>query len=238
MPRLTIGNESIDLKDMSPAIIFGHADADGHLAAEQTRTNMTREGIEVRELIVGPETKNYKFWESTFATVDLREFRLAVVVDIAFSFRDTDQSVRCLLRTVECHAETHFLVIDHHPLNHSDNIPNNLSLIQVDSAYDCCVGTPSDELMVVAAICDGDAKVVKPRTLPEHVKRATGIRRAAADIGGIAGSTLLSLIRDRNWDFFEALATEPAECHRNVRGRRVASGQKSPLLESMVTARI
>jgi hypothetical protein len=63
-----------------------------------------------------------------------------------------------------------------------------------------------------------------------------GVRRAAADINGMVGAKLLSFLRLRKWEFFESLAEEPNEYHRNVRGRRTANGLESPLLEAVRNA--
>lgn len=232
MPELRVRNTILELQNASPAIIFGHADADGHLAAEQTRTNLEAEGIEVSDIVITPETRNYRFWERTFPGLDFREFRLVVVVDIAFNFRNPTHSLDSLLQTVDRHPSTHVVVIDHHPLKRSARPRTNLTMVEVDSVYDCCLGAPSDELMVVAATCDGDAKAVKSRTSDRFIKRALGVRRAAADMQSMMGPRLLSLLRTRQWEFFESLAEEPAEFHRTVRGRRTSSSPKSPLLEA------
>ncbi len=232
MQTIRIGTTIIELNDASPAIIYGHADADGHLAAEHTRTNLRAKGIDVSDVVITPETRNYRFWERTLPGLDFGRFRLVVFVDIAFSFRDPSSSLESLLVNVDQHPDTRFVVIDHHPLKQPVKARSNLALVEADTAYNCCLGTPSDELMVLAAICDGDREAVKSRTSREISKRALGVSRAAADLHGMVGYRLLSLLRHRRWEFFESLAEEPQECHRNVRGRRVASGLKSPLLEA------
>ena len=232
MRELRAGNTILELQTASPAIIFGHADADGHLAAEQTRTNLEAEGVEVSDVVVSTETRNYRFWERTFPGLDFSKFRLVVVVDIAFSFRNPTQSLDSLLQTVDRHPSTHVVVIDHHPLKRSSRPRTNLTMVEVKSVYDCCLGTPSDELMVVAATCDGDGKAVRSRTSDQFIKRALGVRRAAADMHSMVGSRLLSLLRGRRWEFFESLAEEPVEFHRTVRGRRTSSSPRSPLLEA------
>lgn len=226
------------LRGTSPAIVFGHADADGHLAAEQSRTNIEAQGIRVDEVVVGPETRNYSFWERSFPSYDFTGFRLVVVVDIAFRFKDPDQSLKAVLEVADRHLETQFVVIDHHPIKQPATLRSNLTLINADTVYQCCVGTPSEELMVVAAICDGDGKAVESRTKDIHVKLADGVRRAAADIGGVAGPKLLELLKRRQWDFFEHLADEPSDFHRRVRGRRTARSAASPLLKAAMAGQV
>ena len=216
----------------SQALVFGHSDADGHLAAEQTRTNLQTEGINVNEVIVSNSTRNYRFWETSFTQSDFKNHQLVVIVDIAFNFRDPLRSLTAVLETIDNYPNTQFLIIDHHPLPQPERQRSNLSLVEVDSAYKCCFGPPSDELMVVAAICDRDEKTVRPRITPAFKKRAVGVRRAAADIFGLAGSQLLNLIRKRRWEFFEELAAEPPKFHLSVRGRRRTTSPVSPLIEA------
>ncbi len=222
----------LSLQEMSPAVVFGHADADGHLAAEQTRSNLEAAGVLVREVIVGPETRNYRFWERGLPSQDFSKYRLVVFVDIAFNFKDPDKSLEAVLKTADDNPETQFVLIDHHPLKMPQEARPNLKLIEVGRVYDCCLGIPSDEMMVVAAICDGDGKAVASQLSPVHERRARGVRRAAADTHGVAGHMLLSLLRLRNWEFFEALADEPSEMHLSARGYRKIRGPKSLTLEA------
>ena len=178
------------------------------------------------------ETVNYRFWEKGFSDEDFGEFELVVVVDIAFRFKNPVQSLMAVLVVADAHPDTHFLIVDHHPLPSPDQPRPNLSLVETSNAYYCCVGTPSDELMVLAAICDGDGEAVRSRTSHAQEKRAAGVRRAAADMGGIAGPKLLGLLARRRWDFFEDLADEAPEFHKRVRGRRTTRSLTSPLLEA------
>ena len=83
--------------------------------------------------------------------------------------------------------------------------------------------------MQVAALCDGSPTTVAPTPLLR--RRALGVKRAAADVSGVAGDGLLELIRERRWDFFEALAEEDHEMHRSARGIRRSASKTSPLLE-------
>ena len=209
------------------AILFGHADADGHLAAEQSREWLVNKGFSVT-VIVSTDTRNYRFWER-LRKFDLSSYGLVVTVDIAFSFRDPEYSLAELLAVSDCHPTKRFIVIDHHPLVHPQETRKNVQLIEVDDPYDCCLGVPNPELMAVAALCDGAKTSITP-TLQLR-QRALGVKRVAADVGGAAGNGLLQLIRERRWEFFEALAEEDMELHRSVRGVRLSSNRASPLLE-------
>ena len=208
------------------AIVFGHADADGHLAAEQTGEWLAQQGINVK-IIVSSETRNYHFW-GKLANFDLSNYDMVIVVDIAFRFRDPSDSLTRLLNVSDRHPRKQFIVIDHHPLMHPPRYRENVQLIEVADPYDCCLGVPEPELMQVAALCDGSPTAVTPAPLLK--KRALGVKRAAADVS-VAGDRLLKLIRERQWSFFEALADEDHEMHRSARGFRRTSSEASPMLE-------
>ena len=210
------------------AIVFGHADGDGHLAAEQSRDWLVQRGVNVTT-VVSAETRNYMFW-GRLQKFDLTAYELIVIVDIAFRFRDRGESLDRLMIVADQHPRKQFIAIDHHPFVHPQNPRQNILLIEVDDPYDCCLGSPDPELMQVAALCDGSPTAVAPTPLLR--RRALGVKRAAADVSGIAGETLLKLIRQRRWDFFEALADEDKDMHRSARGMRRRASKASPLLEA------
>ena len=212
---------------LNSAIVFGHADADGHLAAVQTRDYLIARGITVTT-VVSSKTHNYRFWEK-LPEFDLSNYELVVFVDIAFRFRDPSESLARLLNVSDRHAHKQFIAIDHHPLFPPQEPRGNVLLLEVSDPYECCLGVPDPDLMQVAALCDGSPTTVPPTPLLR--KRALGVKRAAADVRGVAGDGLLELIGERRWDFFEALADEDHEMHRSVRGVRRRSSQSSPLLE-------
>ena len=207
--------------------MFGHADADGHLAAEHTRDYLIERGMSV-STIVSSKTNNYRFW-SNLAEFELHDYELVVFVDIAFRFREPSESLAHLLEVSDRYPSKQFIAIDHHPLAQPQVQRRNLLLLEVTDPYDCCLGPPNSDLMEVAALCDGSPTRIVPT--PRLKRRALGIKRAAADVRGTAGDKLLELIRDRQWDFFEALATEDHEMHRSARGFRRLSSRASPLLE-------
>lgn len=207
--------------------MFGHADADGHLAAEQTRHYLVERGLAVTTL-VSPKTRNYRFWEHLHE-FDLHEYDLIVFVDIAFRFRNPSESLSRLLQVSDREDKKQFIAIDHHPFTQPECPRDNVLLFEVDDPYDCCLGIPNPDLMEVAALCDGSpTRIVSTPTLR---KRALGVKRAAAHVRGTAGEILLKLIEERQWDFFEALGDEDCAMHRSVRGFRCLSSEASPLLE-------
>ena len=209
------------------AIVFGHADGDGHLAAHQTRSNLAQSGQAVT-VVVSPMTRSYGFWQK-LCDFDLARYQLVVAVDIAFKFRDPQDSLGWLLHVSDQFPDKQFIVIDHHPLICPEHPRQNLTLMQVSDPYDCCLGVPDPEVMQVAALCDGSPTQVKPT--PTLRKRARGVKRAAADVSGVAGGILLEFIKARRWDFFEALAEEDNDMHRVARGIRRKISCSSPLLD-------
>lgn len=212
---------------LESVIVFGHADADGHLAAERTRDWLKQRDYSV-DIVVSPDTRNYRFWDK-LQNFNLTEYDVVVFVDIAFRFRNPLESLVSLLKVADAQPERQFIAIDHHPLLRPQVPRYNLQLFDVADPYDCCLGVPDSELMQLAALCDGSETVISPTPLLN--KRALGVKRAAADIKGVAGDGLLMLIRERQWDFFEALANEDQNLHRSARGLRIASNETSPLLD-------
>ena len=209
------------------AVVFGHADADGHLAAQYTQEYLLGEGVTTR-VVVSPQTRDYRFWKY-LSQCTLESYDLVVCIDIAFRFREPKESLGHLLRAAERYPKQHFIVVDHHPLIPPRRSRTNVTLTEVSDPYECCLGVPDSEVMPVAALCDGSETAIVPTTVLK--RRALGVKRAAADVGGLAGDDLLELIHERRWAFFEALADEDAQMHRSVRGFRHRSSESSPLLE-------
>ena len=186
------------------------------MATEQTRYALEKRGVNV-STVVSPDTRNHMFW-GKLPKFDLSRYGLVVFVDIAFKFRDPKDSLTRLLNISDQQPFKHFIVIDHHRLAHDQRPRTNVQLLEVSDPYDCCLDVPEPELMEVAALCDGSPTAVV--STPLLRKRALGVKRAAADVRGVAGYGLLELIRERRWDFFEALAGEDKERHRSARGIR------------------
>ena len=214
-------------------IVFGHADGDGYLAAEVTRGNLVAEGWTVTDVVVDPQkTRNCKFWQGYFQDWDFSSVDLVVTVDLAFDFTEPGRSCKALSRQASEFPDTRFLVIDHHPLKADTWLPDNVSLREAASVFACCYGDPND-LMVIASICDNDEAPVKELITPAHRVLAEGIRRAASDFHGVAGSTLRAMLENQQWAWFFALGSEPKGLHRRFYGVRTRSSPVSPTLNSL-----
>lgn len=215
----------------SSALIFAHADGDGHLAAEQTRRNLAEDGIDVLRIVVDPlKTRNWKFWFDHFQEADFGNAEHVYLVDLMLGGPDPEQAYRALLERVRREPDRQFHFVDHHPLKGALDVPANLELRFVSSVFECCFGRPS-ELMLIASICDRDEAPVASMLSSCHRRRALGINRAVTERTVLAGSALLHLLHHEHWEVFEQLADEPAEYHRTFYGNRVSKQPKSPLLQ-------
>lgn len=218
------------------ALLFAHADADGHLAAEQSRRNLLDDGVDLR-LLVHPEiTRGWRFWTQHFPYVDLGDVETVYVVDIMLNPRDPLSSYEAICARARDERDRRFVVIDHHPISGLPRGPRNLELRIVPSVYECCVGKPSD-LMVIASICDSDEGPVENRITDEHRRRARGLSRAVSDRAVLAGTVILNLLQRGFWNAIEQLADEPAMYHRTMYGNRIEKEPISPLLQIAYAAR-
>lgn len=213
------------------ALVFAHSDADGHLAAEQTRRNLLKAGYHVSDVIVHPTlTRSYRFWEQHFQEADFGDNEHVFIVDIMLASRDQATTWGALLTRVRAERDRQFHIIDHHDVQLPASVPSNLHVTISKSVYECCYGTPS-ELMLLAAICDRDEEPVRHLLTERHRRLAVGIARAVSERNVLAGAPLLRLLRDECWGVFEQLAEEPAAFHRTFYGNRTAKEPLSPLLQ-------
>ncbi len=211
-------------------LIVGHADADGHLAAEQSRRNTLRSGASRCEVFVDVKrTANYRIWRNHLPEIPICSADTVVFVDLMFHPDDVVGSVNVLTELASKNPEKQFIVIDHHPYSGLPALSVNLSIWFTSAVYTCCFGPPS-ALMVVAAICDRDEEPVVAMIDETMRRRALGMERAAAD-RNLAGSKLLRLLANDRWDLIEQLAEESKDVHQRVRGRRHSRQPLSPGLE-------
>jgi len=212
------------------ALIFAHSDADGHLAAVQTKEHLLDSGCKTVHTFVDRRyTRNWTFWENAFQAADFGDASLVVVVDLMFKPQDPESSLEALFYRAKKERKRSFIVIDHHSYSRHISGRNNVRIDIVPSVYQCCLGPPSD-LMLVASICDKDEQPVKALLSLTHHKRALGMKRAVTDVDGFAGPLTLRLLEQRYWQIFENLADEPADYHRTFYGNRIDRSPRSPLL--------
>lgn len=211
-------------------LIVGHADADGHLAAEQSRRNASRGGASRCDVFVDVKrTASYRIWRNHLWEIPIRSADTVVFVDLMFHPDDVVGSVNMLTELASENPKKQFVVIDHHPYSGLPALPVNLGIWFTSAVYTCCFGSPSD-LMVVASICDRDEEPVVAMIDETMRRRALGMERAAAD-RNLAGTKLLGLLKNDRWDLIEQLAVEPKDIHQRARGRRHSRQPLSPGLE-------
>jgi len=218
-----------DLIDGKDVLIVGHADADGHLATEQSRRNILDSGARsCRAFVDRKVTAGYRMWRNYLPDIPINGADTVLFVDLMLHPSDPGDSVRALASlAVDCPDKT-FIVIDHHPMLGLPALPDNAGIWFSPAVYTCCFGEP-DWMMVVAAICDADEGPVAPMVNATMRHLALGVQRAAAD-SMLSGDSLLRLLENDRWDIIEAIADEPPEFHRRARGRRVANQLPSKAL--------
>lgn len=200
-------------------LIVGHADADGHLAAEQSRRNALDMGATACDVLVDPRiTAGRHMWRKHLPEIPVNGADTVIFVDLMFQPADPADSAEAIAELARQHADKTFIVIDHHPVFGLPSLPHNVSLWFTPAVYTCCFGIPG-LLMVIASVCDRDEGPVASMIDATTRRRALGMERAAAD-ADLAGARLLRLLRDDRWDIIEAVAEEPRDVHRRVRGRR------------------
>lgn len=216
---------------MRNVLVVGHADADGHVIAEQTRRNLSRVSSFDVELVVDPErTKDHRAWTKLDAIPELEGRDIVVFVDMMFAPASFAAEAAALVVFAKAHPDTLFFVLDHHPLplGRLSQAPNLRALYR-DDVYECTLGTPSN-MMVAAALCEKQDSAVKSKKTPDDIDRAEGLRRAAAPGGTLAGAKLSALLRADRWEELAQLGREDAKFHRLTRGRRSSSEPPSPML--------
>lgn len=213
--------------------VVGHADADGHLIAEQFRRNLSLLPEFKVEVVVDPtRTQGHRAWLRLDGFPELKDADLVFFVDLMFSPADFDDESAGLVAFANAHPEKRIFVIDHHPLPFRRlSVAGNLRVAYRPDVFDCAVG-PRSGMMVVAAICEHQRDRVQEVKQPYHEVLATGMRRAAAPGGQLAGHRLMELLGADRWDVIYALGEDDATYHRLVRGRRLQSSPKSGALSA------
>lgn len=211
--------------------VVGHADADGHLIAEQVRRNLSLVPHLKVDAVVDPKrTQGHRAWLHLDEIPEIDGSDFVFFVDLMFSPADFDDESDALVRYVSARPRTRFFLIDHHPLPLARlRAAKNLRLAYRPDVFECAIG-PRSGMMVVAAICERQKEAIGGIRQPHHDVLATGMRRAAAPGGALAGRRLMQLLRSDRWDVIYSLGEDDATYHRLVRGRRPTSSEKSQRL--------
>lgn len=215
-------------------LVVSHADADGHVIAEQVRRNLAAVPSFDVSTIVDPErTKDHKTWTKLDAFPEVENADLVFFVDLMFAPASFTGEAESLVDFVSHRPSKLFFVLDHHPIPFRllDRAPNLRALYQRD-VVDCTFGIPS-WMMCIAALLEKQETRIEALTNPVHVQLAEGIRRAAAPGGPLPGEKLLALLRYECWDELVALGLDDPANHRLPRGRRPKKWKASEPLRSL-----
>jgi len=215
-------------------LVVGHADADGHLIADQVRRNLALiESFNVNVLVDPARTRDHKAWKQLDAIEEIADADYVFFVDMMFSPASYIEEAKALTDFTRSYPDKRFFLIDHHPLPlRRLEIADNLRVIYRPDVFECTLG-PRTGMMVVAAICEKQAKEVDDLREPLHDALAVGIKRAAALGGALPGEKLLALIRANRWDALLELGNDDPRNHYLPRGRRSSSQTPSKALREL-----
>lgn len=219
---------------MRNVLVVSHADADGHVIAEQVRRNLALVPTFHVSTIVDPErTKDHKTWTKLDAFPEIETAELVFFVDLMFAPASFTAEAEALVEFVSKRPAKRFFVLDHHPVPFRllERAPNLRALYQRD-VVDCTFGIPS-WMMCIAALLEKQHTRIGSLTTDTHKQLAEGIRRAAAPGGPLPGEKLLNLLRFECWDELVGLGLDDATNHRLPRGRRPRKWKASEPLRSL-----
>lgn len=215
--------------------ILGHADADGHLIAEQVRRNLSHIPAFDISLVVDPmRTKDHRTWLNLDSFSDLlNSCQLVFFVDMMFAPSSFVEEAAALVKFANDRPATRFFLIDHHPLplRRLAQAANLRALYRQD-VLDCRLGRSSG-MMLLAALLESQPTRARAMKQPIHDVLARGVRRAAAPGGPLPGEKLMALLRFDRWSELAELGRDDAAFHRLHRGFRAKGSPISTTLERL-----
>jgi len=219
---------------MTKVLIVGHADADGHLIAEQVRRNLARIDSFKVDVVVDPErTKDHKAWTNLETIGEIEAADYVFFVDLMFAPASYAAEAKALTNFVQGYPKKRFFLIDHHPLPlRRLEVADNLRVIYRPDVSECTIG-PRTGMMVVAALCERQIEEVADVKTSLHDALALGLRRAAALGGPLPGEKLLALLKADRWDALLQLGNEDPQSHQLPRGRRSGNEPQSKILRRL-----
>lgn len=220
-------------------VVVSHADADGHIIAEQTRRNLQLLSSNDVKVVVDPaRTQNHRVWMRLDELPELEQAETIFFMDLMFGHETFPQEAACLVDYASARPAKRFFLVDHHPfpLRRLEAAPNIRAFYRHDVAQ-VAIG-PRDGMMIVAALCEHQHREVAAYRSPLYDELALGMRRAAALGGNLPGHNLLALLRHDCWADLLEIAHEDKARHPLPRGRRPATAPPSPaMLKAAKTAK-
>ncbi|KAB2910495.1 MAG: hypothetical protein F9K40_02520 [Kofleriaceae bacterium] len=220
---------------MKRVLVVSHADADGHVIAEQVRRNLAMVSTFDVTTVVDPKrTKDHRTWTKLDAIPEIESAEIVFFVDLMFAPSSFAVEAEALVEFVRARPMKTFFVLDHHPLplRRLYRAPNLRPVYRPD-VLDCTFGTAS-HMMVLAALLETQPTRAIAMKEPTDEFVAKGIKRAAAPGGPLAGEKLLALLRYDRWSELEALGRDDPRFHRLPRGLRPAGDPISDLMSQLV----
>jgi hypothetical protein len=218
-------------------LIVGHADADGHLIAEQVRRNLALvDAFDVKVVVDPMRTRDHRSWLHLDAIPEIDEADYVFFVDLMFAPDSFAEESDALTQYVKTRPEKRFFLIDHHPLPLSRlEKADNLRVCYRSDVCECAIG-PRTGMMVVAALCERKAEEVAAVKTHVHKALCVGMRRAAAIGGPLSGKKLLTLLGANMWDSILRLSDDDPQFHRLPRGLRPSDAPCSNTLNELDAA--
>ena len=220
---------------MKRVLVVSHADADGHVIAEQVRRNLaTVPTFKVSTVVDPARTKDHRTWTKLGSIPEIDANEIVFFVDLMFAPVSFAVEADALVEFALARPQKSFFVLDHHPLplRRLYRAPNLRPIYRPD-VFDCTFGF-STHLMVIAALLETQPTRVEALAQPEDAALAKGIKRAAAHGGPLAGERLLALLQHDCWAELEELGRDDAGFHRLPRGRRPAGDPISSVMTRLV----
>lgn len=216
------------------ALIISHADADGHLIAEQVRRNLELiPSFNVQTIVDPIRTKDHKVWKKLDEFQEINDADFIFFVDLMFAPKTFSEEARALVNFVTSRPTQKFFLMDHHPLPlRRLQAARNLRVMYRPDVFECAIG-PRSGMMIVAALCERQFSAVADIRCRHHDILAHGMRRAAAHGGPLPGNKLMALLRADSWTELAHLGRDAPEHHRLPRGRRPMNQPLSKALNDL-----
>lgn len=220
---------------MKRVLVVSHADADGHVIAEQARRNLAAvPTFEVSTVVDPARTMDHRTWTKLETLPEIDANEIVFFVDLMFAPKSFAAEADALVEFALARPKTSFFVLDHHPLPlRRLQRASNLHPVYRPDVYDCTFGY-STHMMVIAALLETQPSRTETWIQPDDDALVKGIKRAAARNGPLAGDKLLALLQHDCWTELEELGRDDARFHRLPRGLRPLGAPISSLMKGLV----
>lgn len=215
-------------------LIVAHADADGHVIAEQARRNLSRvSSFEVTTVVDPERTKNHKAWTRLDELTEVADKDIICFLDMMFAPNTFVEEASALVAFAKARSNVSIFVLDHHPLPLGRLAEaENIHAVYREDVLDCTIG-PRTRMMIAAAL--NETQPTRASNFKDSLDDdiATGLHRAAALGGPLPGEKLCALLRANCWGGLAELGREDKSYHDLPRGRRRQGDDKSKTIRAL-----